>query len=162
MAKRPSKQATINFLMSQYSFLSMGMEGINMRVVGRMIKTGSYYLFEAEIKALIEAEVEKDPNFDAELFVNMLKEGDAIRQGATPRLTDNLVRVNSKERALEVVNDPSNEKDVQTVVDVMTKIKELADSLKPIIDKKATVSVALKNKKASKKKDTSEDSEDSE
>ena len=157
MAKRPAKQTTINFIMSQYSFLSMGMQGVTLELIAEMIKTGSYYLYEAEVKEILAKEMDKDPEFDAELFVKMLKAADAIKEGATPRITDNLVRVNSKERALEVANDPSNEADVNKIVDVMTQMVELRDTLKLLIDKKASCSIALKNKKSAKKSDDSGD-----
>lgn len=149
--------------MSQYSFLSMGMQGISLELIAEMIKTGDYYLYEAEVKEILEKEMEKDSNFDAELFVKMLKTADAIKEGATPRITDNLVRVNSKERALEVANDPTNEKDVNKIVDIMTKMVELRDSLKLLIDKNASCSIALKNKKsATKKSDDDSVSDDAE
>lgn len=154
--KRPEKKSTINFVMSQYSILKAGIPGITMDTVVLQLKHGNYYLYKGEVEKIVEDERTKDPNFDVDLFLKILDTADAIKEGSTPRLTDTLVRVNSEERALQVANNPANANEVKAIVDGMTKIKEIADKISPLLDKKASISIALKNKKKKKKKSNKE------
>lgn len=145
--KRPPKQSTINFLLSQYGCLKAGIPGITLETVIAQIQYGNYFLYKKEVEEIIDEQTAKSDDFDAELFVEILTEANAVKTGATPRLTDNLVRINSKERALQVANNPASEDDVNMIMSVMTEIKDLADKLSPLINEHATISIALKNKR---------------
>jgi hypothetical protein len=154
--KRPAKQSTINFILSQYACLKAGIPGVTMESAVAQIKYGNYYLYKKEVEEVVDKESDSDEDFDPELFVELLTNADAIKAGGTPKLTDSLVRVNSKERALQVANNPANEAEVKKIVDTMTAIKDLADSISGLINEKASISIALKNKKKAKTEDDTE------
>jgi hypothetical protein len=152
--KRPGKQPTIQFILSQVACLNAGIPGMSLATSAAQLKFGNYFLYKKEVEEVIEKQ-EGSEDFDAELFIELLTEADAIKSGASPRMTDSLVRVNSRERALQVANNPANEAEVDKIVQVMTAIKDLADSIVGLINENASISVALKNKK--KKEDDPEE-----
>lgn len=157
--KRPPKRDTVIFLLSMFNLLKSGVTGITHAVTSQQISEGNYFLYENEVQEVIDEKREKDPQFDSEGFVEMLVNADAIDY--TERLPfggrgGSLVRINSPERALEVANNPE---DVSKIIELISAIKEIGDQLTPLIDKKAILSVALKNKIPKKREGGEEESD---
>jgi len=146
--KRPKKESTVNFLLSQFSCLVSKVPGVTPETVKAQIQHGNYYLFEGEIDKVAEAL----PENQRESFKEMLKFAEAVRSGSAPRLGEGITRIDSRERALEVANDPSKEENITKIMEYAAGLKALKDKLAPYIDQKAEVSLAFKNKKKAKKK----------
>lgn len=156
VVKRPKKDLTVNFVLAQYGVLKANIPGITQATVSAQLKHGGYYLYESEVEELIKQQTEKlgEGKFDGDFLKLMLLEAGAIKQGERPafggRQGERSVRINSMERALEVVNDPN---DAPLVVEIMTEMIKLREKINPLINKKATCSIALKNEKPEEPKD---------
>lgn len=147
--KRTSKVAAVEFIISNFGMVQAGI--FTEEAIKTAFKKGNYYLYKEEIQKLIE-----DPKGrikDPKAFVNFLKNTEAVREGAAPSMTDGLVRINSKERALEVANNPQNEAEVKAIMEITSSMLKLRDQLNPLINTKATCSIALKNKGKKDEKD---------
>lgn len=149
--KRPEKKLAINFILSQYGCLVGNVPGVTPDTVKAQLQFGNYYLFQSEVDKIIE-EKKDEAGFSAEAFVAMLKHADAIKTGAAPSLTDRLTRIDSRERALEVANEPNNPTQVEEIQKIMQGMIKLRDRLNPLVNKNATCSIALKNKKSALKR----------
>ena len=114
-------------------------------------------MYQGEVDAIIEAKKD-DKDFQPEVFVKLLQFCEAIKAGATPRMTDGLTRIDSRERALEVANEPDNGAAVDEIQRIMKGMIQLREKLNPLINTKSTCSIALKNKKSVKKDDSAADS----
>ena len=146
--KRPAKKDCINFIDSQFALLQKGIPGYTPEIAVAAIESGDYFLYKNEVEKLLEERLATDETYDASAFVTLLKQANAIQEGAAPRFGESqLVRINSMERALEVANSPE---DAEKIAEIMTKMLALRDELNPMINEKSSCSIALKNKKASK------------
>lgn len=146
--KRPPKQISVIFIVNQYGSLKAGIPGLTSEIIGGQIANGNFYLYESEVKELLEAKKD-EKDFDAKDFVAHLKAWKCVKAGSTPALGEGVVRIDSLERAKEVANpgvDPAK------IVDLMSKMTKLRDELEPLINQKSSCSIALKNKKILKKK----------
>lgn len=147
--KRPKKQDCINFIDSQFSLLQKGISGYTQEVAVAAIIDGEYFLYRAEAEKLIEERMIKNPNYDAKGYVELLQASGALQEGTAPRFGESqAVRINSIERALEVANDPN---DAEKIAEIVTQMVELRKTLDPLINIKASCSIALKNKKKDEK-----------
>lgn len=153
--KRPKKDLTVAFLLSQFSVLNANIPGINLDTVKAQVNHGNYYLHEDEIASISEEQVRKlGDKFNADKFLDMLKYCGAVKAGKRPAFGgvrgERSVRINSLERALEVANSPE---DAPLVAELMTQMLAIRSKINPLIDKKSECSIALKNKKAEEEKD---------
>ncbi len=143
--KRPKKQDCINFIDSQFSLLQKGIPGYTREVAEAAIVDGEYFLYKAEVEKLVEERLTKNPDYNAQGYVQLLQAADALQEGAAPRFGESqAVRINSIERALEVANDPN---DAEKIAEIVSRMVELRKVLDPLISVKASCSIALKNKK---------------
>lgn len=145
--KRPEKKVTVHFILSQFAALQAGVPGVTLDTIKAQLDYGNYFLYQSEVDKIVE-EKEGEADFDVDAFLDMLEYTDAVKQGSAPRLTDGMTRINSRERALEVANDPEDEEQVKTIQEIMTAMLKLRDKLNPLINQNATCSIALKNKKS--------------
>lgn len=161
--KRPEKKVTVHFILSQFAALQAGVPGVTLDTVKGQLDYGNYYLYQSEVDKIVE-EKQEEADFDTNAFVEMLKYADAVKQGSAPRLTDGITRINSRERALEVANDPENDEEVKSIQEIMTAMLKLRDKLNPLVSENATCSIALKNKKSGRmgSSNDNEDNEDNE
>lgn len=146
---RNRKDERIGFFSSQYALLNIG---VDKKTCAQAIKSvnvdGQYNLYTAELEGtFLEDLSKKVENFDPKTFVELLQEASCLKEGDAPKMLDNVTRVDSSERALQVANDPKNEEDVTAIQDIMKQITSLRDRLNPLISKNASLSIALKNKK---------------
>ena len=147
-AKRPPKQVSVAFILNQYASLKAGIPGLTKEIVGGQIANGNFYLYESEVKDIIE-EKKEEKGFEVRDFVEHLKGWACVKAGSTPALGEGVTRIDSIERAKEVANpgvDPNK------IVEIMGKMVKLRDELEPLTSQKSSCSIALKNKKSAKKK----------
>lgn len=152
--KRPPKQQREEVILQNFAFLQAGVEGITAQSTKGFLQQGNYFLYKEEVKQLIEKHQE-DADFDPELFVKTLKEWDIVKEGTAPRIGgEGTVTINSLERVKQVANNPDNKKEVQQIKSILDEVIELRKQLNPLIDKNASFSYALKNKKPKSDKDS--------
>lgn len=143
--KRDKKERVIGVIESQFSLLQAGV--LQPDQVNQAIGEGTpYYLYKPEIQKILDEKAKKDPAFDAKAFVGMLKGANAVVEGDPPRMTDGLTRIHSRERALEVANNPKDEAQVKQIVSIMENVVKLRTEIAPLISDNAELSIALKNK----------------
>lgn len=142
--KRPVKSQTENFIRSSYEMVKAGIYTVEQ--VKKAFAKGNYYLFEGEIEKMVNDAEPKTKLENPKEFVKFLIETGAVRKGAAPSAGEGMVRINSKERAYEVANNPSNEAEVTAIIEILSAMLELRNKLNPLISNKATCSIALKNK----------------
>lgn len=147
-AKRPPKLVSVSFILNQYSSLKAGIPGLTKEIVSGQIANGNFYLYESEVKDIIE-EKKDERGFDVKDFVTHLKEWGCVKAGSTPALGEGVTRIDSLERAREVANPGVNPEEIVKIVKRMTADRDL---LEPMINLKSSCSIALKNKKTAKKK----------
>lgn len=160
--KRPKKEECVSILLNMASFVENGVGNFTPEVFKSQCEKKSLFLYEDEVQPIIAKEKEKDPSFNGDFFANLLLSANAVEEGSRPAFGGvsggGLTRINTRERAEEVANDP---KDVEAIMELVSKILEIGDQLDPLIDKKAELSVALKNKgefvKKRKKVEVTED-----
>ena len=146
--KRPPKQISLSFILNQYASLKAGIPGLTSEIIQAQIAQGNYYLYESEVKGVIEQK-KGEEGFDIKDFVESLKKWGCVKAGATPQIGEGLVRIDSIERAKEVANAGVNPEEVQKLMSQMVAIR---DKVEPLIKEKASCSIALKNKKKKEKK----------
>jgi hypothetical protein len=147
VTKRPKKEITIAFILSQFSCLGAKVPGVTKETIKAQLAHGNYFLYQNEVEAILtDDKIKADKSFDPKGFIEMLAFAGAVKQGQAPRLTDSLVRINSQERALEVANNPGDPVQVQKIKDYMSDMLAIRDKINPLVNEKATVSIALKNK----------------
>lgn len=158
--KRLPKAQAIQSLLSNFALLQAGIPGIGVEEVKVAMAKSEQYLYESEIEDVTVKEIEKNPAFDAELFLTLLVETDSVveKAAAGSALANSQVRINSDERCLEVANSPELAPAVKAIID---QIVALRDEITPLINENASCSIAFKNKKTVEK-DSSEDENDSE
>lgn len=143
--KRLPKKEAIQALISSYSIIDAGIEGITEEMVVQAVVKSNQFLYESEVEAVLLARLEIDPDFNTEKFVEILEAAEAIKATAAPKFGEgNQVTIDSEERALEVANSPEL---APQIMEIMKEMKVLREKVKPLISDHATVSIALKNKK---------------
>lgn len=148
--KRPEKKTTLAYIESQYACFQAGI--FTAEQVGLSLQKGGYFLYKSEVEKIIEAKKE-DQTFDAKQFVTMLVGAQAIREGAAPAFGGaDQIKLESRERALQVANNPESTEEVEQIMQIMSAIKALGQKVEKLINTKATVSLALKNKVPKKRK----------
>lgn len=147
-SKRPPKVVSVAFIMNQYGSLKAGIPGLTSEIIGGQIANGNFYLYESEVKEILEAKKD-EKDFNVQDFITHLKSWKCVKAGSTPTLGEGITRIDSLERAKAVANpgvDPAR------IVELMSKMTALRDELEPLINQKSSCSIALKNKKITKKK----------
>lgn len=143
--KRLPKKEAIQALISSYSIIDAGIEGITEEMVVQAVVKSNQFLYESEVEAVLIARLEIDPDFNTEKFVEILEAAKAIKATAAPKFGEgNQVTIDSEERALQVANAPEH---APQIMDIMKEMKALREKVAPLISDHATVSIALKNKK---------------
>jgi len=145
--KRPKKDEVVSILLNMSAFVQNQVANFTPEVFKAQCEQKSLFLYEAELPDLVEKQKKADPSFDGDFFVNLLLNAGAVEEGDRPYFGGvaggGLTRINTRERAEEVANDP---KDIDVVIELMSQILEIGKQLDPLINKKAELSVALKNK----------------
>lgn len=145
--KRPKKEETVNILLNMASFVENQVGGFTPEIFKAQCEKQGLFLYESEVPEVVKKQQEKEPSFNGDFFTNLLLNAGAIEEGDRPYFGGvaggGLTRINTRERAEEVANDP---KDVEAIMEIMSDILALGEKLNPMIDKKAELSVALKNK----------------
>lgn len=145
MAKRPEKKITVSFITSMFAALDANVPGITLDSIKAQFDFGHYFLYGKEVDPLVEKLSAEDENFNAELFRERLELTEVVKAGSAPAFGGSRVtRINSKERAEQVANDPE---DVDTIVEIITAMVQLRDKLNPLISEHASFGLAVKNKK---------------
>ena len=157
VTKKPRKVVRLNGLLGIFITLQANIPGIDAEVLAAQVKINNYFLTEKEIEhAIGKGDVKEEI---AEEFVQFLQDVDAIKKTKTQSSSSGArvitKGIDTEERAREVANDPTNEEDIKEIIRIMTEMKKLRDEIRPLIDDKATVSIALKNNK--KKEEESDD-----
>jgi hypothetical protein len=147
--KRPEKKITVAFILSQFSCLMSNVPGVNQDSITAQLRHGNYFLYRNEVDKIKE-ENAGQAGFDADAFEAMLQAANAVKEQAAPSLTEGMVLLDSLERAKEVANNPENDAEVKAISDIMSAMKKLRDKVNPLINAKASCSIALKNKKSAK------------
>lgn len=129
MSKRPVKKTVVDFLTAQYACVSEGVPFITEEVVAKQVEHGHYFLYRGEVEGVCEKLKEKDDSFDEELFVTFLVNVDAVREGIAPAFGERGTTIDSKEKALEVAANPTNEEEV---AEIMQLAKVISDGRKAI------------------------------
>lgn len=142
--KRAKKSDVVAVLKSQFFMYQEGVPGVDQNSLEGAVSKG-YFLYEDEIEDVVKKNKKEIGN--AEDFVEFLMSGNAIIKGTAPSIVSRQTRINSKERATEVANNPEDSEQVAKIQELTTKLIEIRDQLNKLIDKKSTLSIALKNKK---------------
>lgn len=142
--KRPPKAQAVAFVTNQYAALQAKIPGSTKENIKAQLALGNHYLYESEVKDIIEQNKDKD-GFNAKEFVELLQFCGAIKAGSTPRIGEGMTKIDSIERAKEVAKKPEDAEKIQAI---MAKMKGLRDEVTPLIN--GTCSIALKNPKQKK------------
>lgn len=130
MQKRPKKNIVVDFLNTQFACLTNGIPGVTEEVILAQVDYGKYRLYENEVEGVVDKLVEKDANFDVEKYVEYLNKVDAIIPGTAPAFGgERGTTLDSREKALDVAADPTDE--VQ-VAEIMRLAKVISDGRKDI------------------------------
>lgn len=145
--KRPKKDETVSILLNMAAFVQNQVANFTPEVFKAQCEQKSLFLYEDEVAGVVEKQLKADPTFDGDFFTNLLLSANAIQEGERPYFGGvaggGLTRINTRERAEEVANDP---KDIDTIIELVSQILEIGKQLDPLINTKAELSVALKNK----------------
>jgi len=145
--KRPKKEETVSILLNMNSFVQNQIANFTPEVFKAQCELKNLFLYENEVAEVCEKQKAKEPSFDADFFTNLLLSANAIEEGERPYFGGvaggGLVRINTRTRAEEIVNDPA---DTDKVMELVSKILEIGKELDPLISNKAELSIALKNK----------------
>jgi len=149
--KRPPKHRIVQFTISLHDLLAGG--HVDQDTVTAQLKNSGMFLYTGEVDKIVEKETESNPKFDGESYAQMLFDADILVKGAAPVFGGGGERINSKERALQVANNP---KDADLIVELITEAIAIKKKVNDLVSDKAVFSYALKNKgteKKEKKKD---------
>jgi hypothetical protein len=151
-AKRPPKARIVQFTISLFGLLAGG--HIDQATVTAQLKNSGMFLYTGEVDKIAEKETESNPNFDGEGYAQMLFDADALVEGAAPVFGGSGARINSKERALQVANDPAN---ADLIVELISEAIAIKNKVNKLVSDNAVFSYALKNKKADEETVETED-----
>ena len=140
--KRPPKARIVSFCLSLYDLLTGG--HIDQATVAAQLKNSSMFLYTGEVDKIAEKEAKVNPDFDGPGFAQMLYDAGVLVEGEAPVFGGGGARINSKERALEVVNVSGN---ADLVAELITEAIAIKKKVNELISDNATFSYALKNKK---------------
>lgn len=141
MAKLP-KQAVTTLLQQLGTFTLKGLPGFNKQSFATQVQNAGLYLYESDLPKFLE-KVEEPEKFEA-----LLREAGAVLQGSRPafggKSAGTGVRINSRERAEQVVTS-TEPNAVETFMEIMTEILNLAKEADKLIHGKGQISIAIKN-----------------
>lgn len=151
-AKRPPKHRIVQFTISLFDLLKGG--HIDEATVSSQLKASGMYLYTGEVDKIVEKEQEANPSFDGDGYAQMLFDADILVEGTAPVFGGGGDRINSKERALQVANNP---KDADLIVELVTEALAIKKRVNDLVSEKAVFSYALKNKKPVKRESSKKD-----
>lgn len=146
-AKRPPKARIVQFTISLHDLLVGG--HVDQETVTQQLKLSNMFLYTGEVDKIVEKETEANPKFDGDSYAQMLFDADILVEGAAPVFGGGGDRINSKERALQVANNP---KDADLIAELITEAIAIKKKVNDLVSDKAVFSYALKNKKSADEK----------
>ena len=141
-AKRPPKARIVQFTISLHDLLVGG--HVDQETVTQQLKLSNMFLYTGEVAKIVEKETEVNPKFDGDSYATMLFDAGILVEGAAPVFGGGGDRINSKERALQVANNP---KDADLIAELVTEAIAIKKKVNDLVSDKAVFSYALKNKK---------------
>jgi hypothetical protein len=144
MSKRPAKNLTVNFINTQYACLTNGVPGVTKETVKAQIEYGDYYLYESEATDLAAKMKDKDPSFDSDAYLLFLVDVNAVRDGDPPVFGgERGTTIDSREKALEVAANPTNEQEVAEIMRLATILSDSRKSINKLLDKGVTLGIGF-------------------
>lgn len=155
--KRPAKAQVVAYINNQFAAFRAGVFGATLEAIANQIGYGNFYLYQSEVKEMLENMPEKD----RPAFVDFLKQIHNVREGSPKPFGgkagagrgEGSTTIDSEERAAEVANSPEL---VPQVIAIVKDMLALRKKLNPLINQKSECSIALKNKKLKVKGEVSE------
>lgn len=149
--KRPKKELTVNFINSQFACLGV-VPGMNEKTIAAQFAHGNYYLYEGEIKGIVEKEQDSDPKFDPKKYVQFLQETNVLRKGEAPSFGGGKVSLNSQETAKFVAANPSNEAEVKEIMRLSTVLVDTRHKVNKLLGKGVTCGIGYNSATRTKKR----------
>jgi hypothetical protein len=150
--KRSGKSQSVDFFINSFSAIKAGVPGWTPEVVAGQAGYRNHFLYEGEIKPLLEKILEKDKDFDYEGFIKLLEKIGAVAPGNPPAFGggggNTGTTIDSIERAKEVALEGKAEE----VQQLMAQIVELRKEVDKRLKKGFGCSIALKNPSSKKEK----------
>ena len=141
--KRPKKNIVVEFLNTQFACLTNGIPGVTEESIKGQVDYGHYKLYEGEVEGVVEKLVEKDPNFDVEAYIGYLKGVEAIMPGAAPVFGERGTTIDSREKAMEVAANPTDEAEVAEIMRLAGVISQARKDINKLLDKGVTLGVGF-------------------
>ena len=142
-----TKSTIIDAFTSYYDLLNAKVPGVNVEAIKAHIAEKNYYLYEEEVKSFLE----KNPSYQTELFGSLL-EGAIAPGKARGGGFGGKSRI-SVERALEVLNNPTDE-NVKLYQELMTQAETIRKKINEMCSSKAKLDFALKSKKTKEEEES--------
>ena len=156
-SKRPPKARIVQFTISLFDLLAGG--HVDQATVTAQLKNSGMFLYTGEVDKIAEKEAQNNADFDGEGYAKMLFDADILVEGEAPVFGGGGARINSKERALEVTNDPAQ---ADLVAELITEAIAIKSKVNKLISDNATFSYALKNKKSADDKTSAKETVEAE
>jgi hypothetical protein len=156
-AKRPGKKESTDFFVNSFAAMTAGVPGQTVENIAAQAGYRNHFLYEGELKPLVEKLTEKNKAFDVKGFITMLQKIGAVKEGEAPAFGGGggaLTSINSIERAQEVALEGKAEE----VKGYMDQIVELRKKVDALLKPGYGCSVALKNPKKEKEEAPAEES----
>jgi hypothetical protein len=148
--KRPKKELTVNFINSQFACIGI-VPGVTVETVKAQLAHGNYYLYEGEVKGLVEKLQSESDDFDAKSYVQFLQQVDALRKGEAPAFGGGKISLNSLETAKFVAANPENEAEVKEIMRLATILTDTRKAINPLLDKGVTCGIGFNSAARTKK-----------